>query len=83
MLATRDFYKIENENLLVAPDGTVKGPWEATGSGRRSNMFGYQTAKAVAQDAYGAALADLLSELNVVSQILARWTLAAGAEPTA
>ena len=52
---------------LVAPGGQVSGPWEATGSAHRSNMFGYQTAKAVSQESYNAAIADLLSALNAIS----------------
>jgi len=52
---------------LVAPDGQISGPWEATGSAHRSNMFGYQTAKAVSQESYNAAVADLMSALNAIS----------------
>jgi TonB family protein len=70
----RSYFTLGNWNAatrfrarLVAPDGAIAGPWEATGSGRRSNMFGYQTARAVAQDSYNAAMSDLLSALNAVT----------------
>jgi hypothetical protein len=43
------------------------GQWDATGSSSRSNMFGYTTAKAVSQDSYNIAVADLLSSLTPVS----------------
>jgi hypothetical protein len=52
---------------LVASDGTIRGQWDASGSGRRSNMFGYETARAVGQDSYNAAIADLLSALGGAS----------------
>ena len=43
------------------------GQWDASGTARRSNMFGYATAEAVAQDSYNIAVADLLSSLSPVS----------------
>ena len=47
--------------------GKPFGQWEASGTAGRSNMFGYGTAEAVAQDSYNIALADLLSSLSAVS----------------
>ena len=39
---------------------------QAIGEGHRSNMLGYATAKAVSQDSFDAAMADLLSVLSSV-----------------
>lgn len=54
---------------LVSPKGETLGHWEARGDAHRSNLFGYDTAKAVANDAYQAALVDLLSLLSGVRVI--------------
>jgi hypothetical protein len=47
--------------------GKPFGQWEASGTARRSNLLGYATAEAVAQDSYNIAVADLLSSLSSVS----------------
>ena len=52
---------------LFEASGKALGQWDATGSARRSNMFGYATAEAVSQDSYNIAVADLLSSLTPVS----------------
>jgi len=70
----RSFFTFGNWNAstrlrarLTDSVGGVRSQWEATGSGRRSNMFGYATAKAVSQDSYNIAVADLFSQLTSVS----------------
>jgi hypothetical protein len=70
----RAFFTLGNWNAstrfrarLFQANGKVLGQWEATGSARRSNMFGYATAEAVSQDSYNIAVADLLSSLMPVS----------------
>lgn len=67
----RAFFDLGNWNgstrfraRLVSPAGAVAGPWDGTGTARRSNMLGSRTAAAVAQDSYNAAIADLLSQLR-------------------
>jgi hypothetical protein len=52
---------------LTDSAGGVRGQWESTGSGRRSNMLGYAAAKAVSQDSYNMAVADLFSLLTSMS----------------
>ena len=52
---------------LLEPGGNILGQWDAIGSGRRWNMWGYTTAQAVAQESYNMAVADLLSSLASVS----------------
>ncbi len=52
---------------LIRSDGSLRGQWEGSGSGRRSNMWGYHDAKAVSQDAYNNAVSDLLSALTAAS----------------
>jgi hypothetical protein len=70
----RAFFTLGNWNAstrlrarLFEASGKALGQWEATGSSSRSNMFGYATAKAVSQDSYNIAVADLLSSLTPVS----------------
>lgn len=52
---------------LLEPSGNILGQWDALGSGRRWNMWGYATAQAVAQESYNMAVAELLSALAPVS----------------
>jgi hypothetical protein len=70
----RAFFTIGNWNAstrlrarLTNSDGKALGQWDASGTGRRSNMFGYTTAEAVSQDSYNIAVGDLLSSLRPVS----------------
>jgi hypothetical protein len=70
----RAFFTLGNWNAstrlrarLIDASGKALGQWEATGSANHSNMFGYATAKAVSQDSYNIAVADLLSSLTPVS----------------
>lgn len=51
---------------LLDSTGRTWGRWEARGDAHRSNLAGYDTARAVANDAYRAALADLMSQLSGV-----------------
>ena len=74
LIEHRSFFTLGNWNgatrlraRLITSDGRTLGPWDASGTARRSNMAGYATARAVAQDSYNAAVADLLSALNAVS----------------
>ncbi len=52
---------------LVAPKGKIEGNWIAEGKAHRYNLWGYATAKAVSQDAYNIAIADMMSTLSSVS----------------
>lgn len=54
---------------LLESSGNTLGQWDAIGSARRSNTWGYATAKAVAQESYNIAVADLLSSLAPVAYI--------------
>jgi len=74
VIEPRAFFTLGNWNAstrfrarLFEASGKALGQWEATGSARRSNMFGYVTAQAVSQDLYNIAVADLLSSLTPVS----------------
>ncbi len=74
----RSFFTLGNWNgatrfriKLISATGSVIGQWDATGTARLSNMWGYATAVAVSQDAYNVALADMMSSL---SQILYAFT---------
>ena len=69
----RSFFTTGNWNAetrlrirLLDAHGVAIGGWEAKGTGRRSNMFGYESARAVAQDSYNSAVSDLLSSLSSV-----------------
>ena len=69
----RSFFTLGNWNAstrfrirLADSQGNKIGLWEAVGSSRRSNMWGYETAKAVSQDAYDIAVADMMSSLSQV-----------------
>ena len=54
---------------LIDPKNNMVGNWNAEGSAHRSNMWGYATAKAVSQDAYNIAVADMMSTLSSVSLV--------------
>jgi hypothetical protein len=70
----RAFFTLGNWNAstrlrarLQSSKGESLGQWDASGTARRSNMFGYATAEAVSQDSYNIAVGDLLSSLGPVS----------------
>jgi len=72
----RSFFTLGNWNAstklrikLIDPQNNLIGNWNAEGNAHRSNMWGYATAKAVAQDAYNIAVADMMSTLSAVSLI--------------
>jgi len=52
---------------LIDHNDKILGTWNASGEARRSNMFGYATAKAVSQDAYNTAIGDMMSILSSIS----------------
>lgn len=52
---------------LIDSQNNIIGNWEALGNTQRHNMWGYATAKAVSQDAYNIAIADMMSNLSTVS----------------
>ena len=52
---------------IISGDNKVIGSWEGVGTAQRSNMMGYSTAKAVAQDSYNNAIADLFSNFSSVN----------------
>ena len=54
---------------LIDPQNNIIGNWSAEGKTHRSNMWGYATAKAVSQDAYNIAIADMMSNLSAVSLV--------------
>ena len=70
----RSFFTLGNWNAstklrikLIDPKNNMIGNWKAEGNAHRSNMWGYATAKAVSQDAYNIAVADMMSTLSTVS----------------
>ncbi|MFZ3116027.1 MAG: hypothetical protein WA121_10550 [Syntrophales bacterium] len=70
----RSFFTLGNWNAstkfrikLIDPKSNLIGNWNAEGNAHRSNMWGYATAKAVSQDAYNIAIADMMSTLSAVS----------------
>lgn len=70
----RSFFTLGNWNAstklrikLIDPQNNIVGNWNAEGNAHRSNMWGYATAKAVSQDAYSIAVADMMSNLSAVS----------------
>lgn len=70
----RSFFTLGNWNAstklrikLIDPKNNMVGNWNAEGNAHRSNMWGYATAKAVSQDAYDIAIADMMSTLSSVS----------------
>jgi hypothetical protein len=70
----RSFFTLGNWNAstklrikLIDPQNNIIGNWNAEGNAHRSNMWGYTTAKAVSQDAYNIAVADMMSNLSAVS----------------
>lgn len=72
----RSFFTLGNWNAstkfrikLIDPEKIIIGNWRAEGEAYRSNMRGYITAKAVSQDAYNIAVADMMSTLSAVSLV--------------
>lgn len=72
----RSFFTLGNWNAstklrikLIDPQSNIIGNWKAEGNAHRSNMWGYATAKAVSQDAYNIAVADMMSTLSAVSLV--------------
>lgn len=72
----RSFFTLGNWNAstkfrikLIDPTNKMVGNWNAEGNAHRSNMWGYATAKAVSQDAYNIAVADMMSTLSAVSLV--------------
>jgi hypothetical protein len=70
----RSFFTLGNWNAstklrikLIDPQNNIVENWNAEGNAHRSNMWGYATAKAVSQDAYNIAVADMMSTLSAVS----------------
>ena len=70
----RSFFTLGNWNAstrfrirLANAMGKIMGQWDAKGTAHRSNMWGYATAEAVAQDSYNIAVADMMSILSAVS----------------
>ena len=70
----RSFFTLGNWNAttklrikLIDPKNNIVGNWIAEGNAHLSNMWGYATAKAVSQDAYNIAVADMMSILSAVS----------------
>ncbi len=70
----RSFFTLGNWNAstkfrikLIDPNKNMIGNWNAEGNAHRSNMWGYATAKAVSQDSYNIAIADLMSTLSSIS----------------
>lgn len=70
----RSFFTLGNWNAstkfrikLIDPENNMVGNWTAEGQAQRSNLWGYKTAKAVSQDAYNIAVADMMSTLSAVS----------------
>lgn len=72
----RSFFTYGNWNAttklrikLIDPKNNMVGNWNAEGKAQRSNLWGYKTAKAVSQDAYNIAVADMMSTLSAVSLV--------------
>ena len=72
----RSFFTLGNWNAstklrikLIDPQSNIIGNWRVEGNAHRSNMWGYATAKAVSQDAYNIAVADMMSTLSAVSLV--------------
>jgi hypothetical protein len=70
----RSFFTLGNWNAstrlsvkLEDSEGAILHSWRAVGSANRSNMWGHATARAVAQDSYDIAVADLISFLSGVA----------------
>ena len=70
----RSFFTLGNWNAstkfrikLIDPNKSIIGNWNAEGNAHRSNMWGYATAKAVSQDSYNIAIADMMSNLSSIS----------------
>lgn len=76
ILEHRSFFTLGNWNAstklrikLIDPQNKIIGNWNAEGNAHRSNMWGHTTAKAVSQDAYNSAIADMISHLSAVSLV--------------
>ena len=54
---------------LIDPKNNLIGNWKAEGSAHGLNLWGYETAKAVSQDAYNMAIGDMMSTLSSVSLV--------------
>lgn len=74
IIENRSFFTLGNWNAstrlrvkLVDKAGAIIGQWDAVGGARRSKLWGSATAKAVAQDSYNIAVADMMSSLSQVS----------------
>lgn len=74
IIENRSFFTLGNWNAstklrikLIDPQNNIIGMWNAKGNAHRSNMWGYATAKAVSQDSYNIAVADMMSILSSVS----------------
>jgi hypothetical protein len=73
VIENRSYFTMGNWNALTRlrwrvqrGDRSVIREGQAIGEDHRSNMLGYATAKAVSQDSFDAAMADLLSALSSV-----------------
>jgi len=69
----RSFFTLGNWNAstklrvkLMNSKNNIIGSWNAVGNAHRSNLAGYATAKAVSQDAYNIAIADMMSSLSTI-----------------
>jgi len=58
--STRLKWRVQQGNGLIVREGV------SVGEGHRSNIAGYVTARAVSQDAFNVAMADLMSSLSAV-----------------
>ena len=70
----RSFFTLGNWNAatkfrikLIDSQNNIIGNWIAQGNAHRANMWGYATAKAVSQDSYNIAIADMMSILSAVT----------------
>jgi hypothetical protein len=69
----RSFFTLGNWNAstrlkwrVQQANGSVLRESVSVGEGHRSNMAGYLTARAVSQDAFNVAMADLMSSLSAI-----------------
>ena len=60
MSSTRLKWRVQQGNGSIVREGV------SVGEGHRSNIIGYVTARAVSQDAFNLAIADLMSSLSAV-----------------
>lgn len=52
---------------FINHSGEMLKAFYAKGKAHRSNMWGYETAKAVSQDAYNTSMSDLISKLSTIT----------------